>query len=107
MQKRFGIIGCGRIAPRHADSIQAIEGAKLVAVADIIESRARHFADGYGARPYLDYHDLLSDPEVEIVNICTPSGMHAGMAIEALQAGKHVIVEKPMAMNPSQTGSYV
>ena len=101
MQKRFGIIGCGRIAPRHADSIRDIAGARLVAVADIIESRARHLSGIHGAKSYFDYRDLLSDPEIDIVNICTPSGMHAGMAIEALRAGKHVIVEKPMAMNPA------
>lgn len=101
MPKRFGIIGCGRIAPRHADSLLDVEGARLVAVADIIQSRVQHFADTYGARSYLDYHDLLSDPEVDIVNVCTPSGMHAEMTVEALQAGKHVIVEKPMAMNPA------
>ncbi|HEX2698059.1 MAG TPA: Gfo/Idh/MocA family oxidoreductase, partial [Anaerolineales bacterium] len=101
MEKRFGIIGCGRIAPRHADSLREIQGAQLIAVADILENRARHFADTYGARPYFDYHELLADPEIDIVNICTPSGLHANMAVEALQAGKHVIVEKPMAMNPA------
>ncbi len=101
MQKRFGIIGCGRIAPRHADSLKEIPGARLVAVADVIEGRARHFSTTYAARPYFDHRELLADPEVDIVNICTPSGLHASMAIEALQAGKHVIVEKPMAMNPA------
>lgn len=100
MPKRFGIIGCGRIAPRHADSLGELPGAELTAVADVVQSRAEHYAETYGVRPYLDYHDLLADPDIDIVNICTPSGMHAGMTIEALQAGKHVIVEKPMAMNP-------
>lgn len=99
MQKHFGIIGCGRIAPRHAESISESERSVLTAVSDIIKSRAQHLAEKYKAKVYPDYHDLLNDPEVEIVNICTPSGMHASMAIEALQSGKHVIVEKPMAMN--------
>lgn len=97
--KRFGIIGCGRIAPRHADSLAEIEGTKLVQVCDVIESRARHFAEKYDTEYCLDYHELFVNPDIDIVNICTPSGLHAEMAIAALRAGKHVIVEKPMAMN--------
>lgn len=97
--KRFGIIGCGRIAPRHADSLAEIEGTKLVQVCDVIESRARHFAEKYDTEYCLDYYELLANPDIDIVNICTPSGLHAEMAIAALRAGKHVIVEKPMAMN--------
>lgn len=99
IMKRFGIIGCGRIAPRHADSLAEIDGAKLVHVCDVVESRARHFSEKYGITHCQDYHDLLANPEVDIVSICTPSGMHAEMAIAALKAGKHVLVEKPMAMN--------
>ncbi len=97
--KRFGIIGCGRIAPRHADSLAEIDGTKLVQVCDVLEARARHFAEKYNASYCLDYHELLANPDVDIVNICTPSGLHAEMAVAALKAGKHVIVEKPMAMN--------
>ena len=97
--KRFGIIGCGRIAPRHADSLAEIDGTKLVQVCDVLEARARHFAEKYKSSYCLDYHELLANPDVDIVNICTPSGLHAEMAIAALKAGKHVIVEKPMAMN--------
>lgn len=97
--KRFGIIGCGRIAPRHADSLAEIDGTKLVQVCDVLEARARYFAEKYNTAYCLDYHELLSNPDVDIVNICTPSGLHAEMAIAALKAGKHVIVEKPMAMN--------
>ncbi|MBN8579394.1 MAG: Gfo/Idh/MocA family oxidoreductase [Anaerolineae bacterium] len=97
--KRFGIIGCGRIAPRHADSLAEIDGTKLVQVCDVLEARARHFSEKYNASYCLDYHELLANPDVDIVNICTPSGLHAEMAIAALKAGKHVIVEKPMAMN--------
>lgn len=97
--KRFGIIGCGRIAPRHADSIAEIEATKLVQVCDVIEARARHFAEKYDTKYCLDFHDLLANPDIDIVNVCTPSGMHTAVAIAALRAGKHVIVEKPMAMN--------
>lgn len=97
---RFGLIGCGRVAPRHAASIVALPEATLVAVADVIESRARHFVTQYGAEAhYTDYRALLDRPDIDIVSICTPSGLHAPMALEALAAGKHVIVEKPIALN--------
>ena len=96
---RFGLIGCGRVAPRHAQSFAELADARLVAVADVIESRAQRFAKEYHAEAYTDYRRLLERRDIDVVNICTPSGMHAHMAIEAMQAGKHVIVEKPMAMN--------
>lgn len=99
MTMRFGIIGCGRIAPRHADSLAEIPGVELVQVCDVIENRARYFAEKYGVKYCLDYHEMLANPKIDIINICTPSGLHAAMAVEALKAGKHVIVEKPMAMN--------
>ncbi len=95
----FALIGCGRVAPRHAGSLIDLTGARLVAVADVIERRAAHFAAEYGAEACLDYRRLLDRPDVDVVNICTPSGLHAAMAIEAMQAGKHVLVEKPMALS--------
>ncbi|MDX9992321.1 MAG: Gfo/Idh/MocA family oxidoreductase [Anaerolineales bacterium] len=99
----FALIGCGRIASRHANSISEIENSRLIAVCDVIESRAQHFAKEYEAKYYVDYRKLLDDKNIEIVNIATPSGFHAQMAIEALMAGKHVILEKPMAMNLDET----
>ena len=96
---RFGLIGCGRIAPHHVRAIQNLSDTKLQAVADNVEERAYRFADDYDAEPHVDYHDLLRRDDVDVVNICTPSGLHAEMAIAAAQAGKHVIVEKPMALS--------
>jgi predicted dehydrogenase len=95
---RFGLIGCGRVAPRHAESLLSLPGAQLVAVADVRESRAERFAAQYHAFAHTDYHALLARQDVDVVNICTPSGLHAQMAVEAMQAGKHVIVEKPIAL---------
>ena len=95
---RFGLIGCGRVAPRHAESLLSLPGAQLVAVADVRESRAERFAAQYHAAAHTDYHALLARQDVDVVNICTPSGLHAQMAVEAMQAGKHVIVEKPIAL---------
>lgn len=99
---RFGIIGCGRIAPKHAESIIAIPEAELVAVCDIISEKAERFAHLYNADPYLDYKELLQREDIDIVTIATPSGIHAEIGIEAAKAGKHVMVEKPMAMTLKQ-----
>ncbi len=98
-QIRFGLIGCGRVSPRHVQSIAELEGARLVAVADVIASRAERVAKEQRAEAYTDYRRMLERNDIDVINICTPSGMHAPMTIEALQAGKHVIVEKPMALN--------
>jgi len=96
---RFGIIGCGRVAPRHAQSLRNIPGVELVAVADEIENRANHFAREYNADPYTDYHAMLARDDIDVVNICTPSGKHAEMGIDVARAGKHIIVEKPIALS--------
>jgi len=95
---RFGLIGCGRVAPRHAESLLSLPGAQLVAVADVRETRAERFAAEYHAVAHTDYRALLARQDVDVVGICTPSGLHAQMAVEAMQAGKHVIVEKPIAL---------
>lgn len=95
---RFGIIGCGRIAPRHAQSFQQVSGAQLIAVADIIPSRAQHLAQEYGAAAHTDYRELLDRSDIDAVSVCVPSGLHAQVAIDAMQAGKHVLVEKPIAI---------
>ncbi len=96
---RFGIIGCGRIAPRHAKYISEIDGVDLVAVADINKERANSFSEEYNSDCYYDYRELLDRKDIDVINICTPSGLHSRMSIEAMEAGKHVIVEKPMALS--------
>lgn len=100
---RSALIGCGRVAPRHAESLAAIPETTLVAVADVVESRARHFATKYGAEALLDWRAVLDRADVDVVHITTPSGMHADMAVAALEAGKHVIVEKPVALSLADT----
>ncbi len=92
----FAIIGCGVIGPTHARSISEIDGARLVAVADIVEEKAKALAEMYEAEAYLDYTKMLERDDIDVVNIATPSGIHADMGIAAARAGKHVIVEKPM-----------
>ncbi|AGA70630.1 putative dehydrogenase [Desulfitobacterium dichloroeliminans LMG P-21439] len=95
---RFAIIGCGRIAPKHAESILALEEAELVAVCDIVPEKAQAFADKYGAKPYLFYEEMLEKEEIDVVTIATESDLHAPIGIICAKAGKHVMVEKPMAM---------
>lgn len=95
---RFAIIGCGRIAPKHAESIVAIPEAELVAVCDIIPEKAQAFADKYGAKPYTSFEEMLAAEDIEVVTIATPSDLHAPIGIAAAKLGKHVMVEKPMAM---------
>lgn len=95
---RFAIIGCGRIAPKHAESIAALSEADLVAVCDILPEQAQAFADKYGAEPYTDYKEMLKRTDIDVVTIATPSGIHAEIGIAAAEAGKHILVEKPMAM---------
>lgn len=95
---RFGIIGCGRIAPKHAESIVALPNAELVAVCDIVPESAQAFSEKYGAEPYTDYAEMLKREDIDVITIATPSGIHAEIGIAAAKAGKHVMVEKPMAM---------
>ena len=95
-QVGFGIVGCGGIGPLHADALAEVEDGRLVAVCDVIPERAQKCAEKHNCRWYADYEQLLGDKEVQIVNICTPSGMHADMGIQAAKAGKHVLSEKPL-----------
>jgi predicted dehydrogenase len=96
---RFGLIGCGRIAPNHARSIVELENAELKAVCDVIPSKAEQFQRNFGGEAYTDYRKVLERPDIDIVSIATPSGLHAAIGIAAAEAGKHVIVEKPMALS--------
>ena len=95
----FGVIGNGRIASKHTESIIGIPEAELIAVCDIIPERAEDFSNRYNAKAYVDYKELLKREDIDIITIATPSGEHAEIAVAAAKAGKHIMVEKPMAMN--------
>ncbi|HYF79050.1 MAG TPA: Gfo/Idh/MocA family oxidoreductase [Symbiobacteriaceae bacterium] len=95
----FAVIGCGRIAPNHGQAIAALEDAVLVAAADVIKERAVVYTDRFGGEPYMSYKEMLERPDIDVVCICTPSGMHAEIGIAAAKSGKHVLVEKPMALS--------
>ncbi len=93
----FGIIGCGVIAPWHAIGIQKAEGAELVAVCDIIPEKMKVFAEKWEVeKMFENYNDLVNDPDIDAVCICTPSGLHGEPTIAAARAGKHVLSEKPL-----------
>jgi UDP-N-acetyl-2-amino-2-deoxyglucuronate dehydrogenase len=93
----FGIIGCGVGATFHLKGIRSAQNAKLIAVADMDSQKAMKFAKENNIPVwYDDYKKLLNRLDIEIVCICTPSGLHSDVAVEAAKAGKHIICEKPM-----------
>ncbi len=92
-----GVIGTGSISAMHLQSYQKHANANLLAVCDLNEERARLAAEKYGAtKVFTDYRELLADPEIDAVSICTWNNTHAEISIAALNAGKHVLVEKPL-----------
>jgi len=96
MATGFGIVGCGMISNFHAKALEEIRGAKLVACFDRFAGSADKFAEANGCTAYHDLDEMLADPKVDIVTICTPSGAHQEPAVAAANAGKHVVVEKPL-----------
>ena len=93
---KFGIIGAGMIGQFHAKAITAMEGGELHSVFDLRQESADKLAEEYGAEGYSDIESFLADPELEIVTVGTPSGAHLEPSLAALNAGKHVICEKPL-----------
>ncbi|MCK9604814.1 MAG: Gfo/Idh/MocA family oxidoreductase [Candidatus Omnitrophica bacterium] len=99
MQKlRFGIIGCGKIAERHAGIISILEEAELTAVCDIAGEKAKELGEKYQAHWYASAREMLEKEELDIVNILTPSGNHAETLLDIADKVANIIVEKPMAL---------
>jgi len=93
----FAIVGCGRIAQRHAEHIQ--KTGRLVAVCDIVAAKAEELASKYQAAAFTNIDEMLAaHPELNVVSVCSPNGLHAEHSIKALNAGFHVLCEKPMAL---------
>ncbi|HBU84857.1 MAG TPA: gfo/Idh/MocA family oxidoreductase [Paenibacillus sp.] len=100
---KVAVFGCGAIAERrHIPEYAANENVELVAFADPIVERAEKMAETYGGKAYSSYEELLVSEEVDAVSVCTPNYLHASMAIAAANAGKHVLVEKPMAVTTEE-----
>ena len=100
---RVGIIGCGGIANgKHMPSLRNVKEAEMVAFCDLIIERAEKAAKEYGtpdAKVYVDYKEMLEDKTIDVVHVCTPNRAHSFITVDALEAGKHVMCEKPMAIN--------
>ncbi|MGG2199818.1 Gfo/Idh/MocA family protein [Paenibacillus validus] len=96
---KFAIVGCGVIAEIHANAIQEVEEAELIAVCETEVEKGQKFADKHGGKLYTQLEDMLRNDNIDVVCICTPSGYHAEQTILAARAGKHVLVEKPMAIH--------
>lgn len=97
----FAQIGCGRVSRNHLDTLARPDfPGMLVAVCDVVAAKAEEKSARYGGVPaYSSYAEMLSKhPEIDVVDIATPTGLHARHAIDALEAGRHVVVEKPMAL---------
>ena len=104
---KFALVGCGFIAKKHAAAITNIKDAKLVAVCDKYQEAMKPYVEQYGAVPYEELDDMLKDPSIEIVCICTPSGLHAPIAEQVARAKKHIVLEKPIAMTIEETNRII
>jgi len=105
---RVGVIGCGSIAQhRHLPEYQVNPNVELVAVCDINQERALEVAEKYGVLSYTSYEELLKSAEVDAVSVCTPNYLHAPITIAALEAGLHVLCEKPMATSKEEAEAMI
>lgn len=108
---RIGIIGCGGIANgKQMPSLVKQKGVELVAFCDIVKDKAVKAAAAFGvegADVYTDYHELLKDTSIEVIHVCTPNKSHAPISIASLEAGKHVLCEKPMAKTAAEAREMV
>ena len=106
MKKKFAIVGCGRIAQRHAEHIANY--GELVAVCDNVEAKADELAKKYNCLPFYSIEDLLkAEIKIDVVAICSPNGLHASHSISALNSGYNVLCEKPLALNTEDCGSMI
>ena len=98
---KVGIIGCGGIANgKHMPNLAKLKEVEMVAFCDIVEEKAVEAAEKFGgedAKTYVDYKELLKDRSIDVVHVCTPNRSHSFITVDALEAGKHVMCEKPMA----------
>jgi len=98
---RYGIIGCGGIAPWHARGVQLHPDASMVAACDVVLERAEKFAQEHGGTPYSDYSRMFDEAELDAVSICTPGGNHLPLVVAAADHGVHALVEKPLEVSKS------
>ena len=98
---KFAVVGCGHIGKRHAEMVKRHPEAELLAVCDI-RANADTGADQFGVPVFSDIDEMLRElPGIDVVNVCTPNGLHAQQSLKALEARKHVVCEKPMGLSKS------
>ena len=103
---KFGIVGCGRIAQRHAKHISKL--GELVSVCDIVFSKAQTLAKEYSAKAYQNVNEMLEkESNIDVISICSPNGLHATHSIASLNSGFHVLCEKPMALSSHDCGKMI
>lgn len=97
---RFALVGCGRIAKRHAEllGLSQIDNASLVAVCDVVEKKAEYFGKKFNIPFYTDMNEMMENENIDVVSVLTESGYHAKNVINLAKYGKHIVVEKPMAL---------
>ncbi|WP_077325559.1 Gfo/Idh/MocA family protein [Virgibacillus siamensis] len=104
----IAVVGCGSIARnRHLPEYAAEKDVEIRAVCDVVEDRAKEMAALYNATPYVDYHDMFRDAEIDAVSVCTPNALHAPISVAALKQGKHVLCEKPMATSSEEAAGMI
>jgi UDP-N-acetyl-2-amino-2-deoxyglucuronate dehydrogenase len=96
---RVALLGCGRISKNHFEAIDQVDGLELVAVADTDPERAAQAGALWSVPHYTSYEKMLKESKADVVAIATPSGLHAEQGVAAALAGKHVVMEKPMAIS--------
>ncbi len=107
MQIGFGLVGTGLIAKVHAQAIDSIDGARLVAVCGRSADATAEFANSTNAVAYTDFSEMVAREDIAIVNICTPSGTHRELGLLAAAAGKSVLVEKPIEISTQRADDLI
>ena len=97
-----GVIGVGAMGYNHARVYYRLENANLVAVSDVSERTLKKVCKKYDTKGYNDIEDLLNDPEIEVVSVCVPTTHHYNVVMKAIEHGKHVLVEKPIAFTEEE-----
>jgi len=105
---KIGVIGCGSIARRrHLLEYEANSKVEIIAVCDIVSERADEMATKYNAKAFVDYKELLAIDDLDAISVCLPNYLHATVSIDALNAGCHVLCEKPMAISTEEAESMI
>jgi len=101
------VIGCGFMGTTHMESWRKIPGARIKGIVARSVAKAERYAEQHGARAYKDFEAILRDDSIDIVDVCTPTDLHSSQAVAALESGKHVVVEKPMALSLRDADSMI